>query len=130
MPYVIRDCVYQLRAEQFSGTLLVATNPVDVMSFVAQRESGLPAKQVIGSGTVIDSARLRALLAAELKIEPRSVHGYIIGEHGNSEIAVWSGMRVAGIALADFHKRTSFRPLSSYQHTRFPIYELSRVAGS
>ena len=107
---VIRECVRELKTEGFDGILLVATNPVDVMAYVAQQESGLPPRQVIGSGTVIDSARLRALLAAELDIEARAVHGYIIGEHGNSEIAVWSGIRVAGIPLADFPQAHKLPP--------------------
>ena len=111
---VIRQCVAQLKAEQFRGILLVATNPVDVLTQVAQQESGLPPSQVMGSGTVIDSARLRALLAAELEVEARAVHGYIIGEHGDSEIAVWSAVRIAGIPLADFpqsHKLPSYDQL-------------------
>ncbi len=99
---VVRECVSQLQAEQFRGILLVTTNPVDVLTQVAQQESGLPPRQVMGSGTVIDSARLRALLAAELNVEARAVHGYVIGEHGDSEIAVWSAVRIAGIPLADF----------------------------
>jgi L-lactate dehydrogenase len=99
---VVHDCVGQLKAEQFQGILLVTTNPVDVLTQVAQQASGWPSSRVIGSGTVIDSARLRALLAAELAVEAQAVHGYIIGEHGDSEIAVWSAVRIAGIPLADF----------------------------
>lgn len=96
----MREIVGKLKAESFAGILVVATNPVDVLTQVAQEASGLPPSRVIGTGTLIDTARLRSLLAAELAIEPRAVEAYIIGEHGESEIAVWSGARVAGLPLA------------------------------
>lgn len=96
---VVRDCVSELMAENFDGVILVTTNPVDVLAQVAQEESGLPVKRVIGSGTVLDSARLRSLLGAALDIEARSIHAYIIGEHGDSEIAAWSAGTIAGVSL-------------------------------
>lgn len=97
---IIREIVGKLMAERFDGVLVMATNPVDVLAQVAQEASGLPACRVIGTGTLIDTARLRGLLAEELDVEPRAVEAYIIGEHGESEIAVWSGARVAGLPLA------------------------------
>ena len=102
---VVRDCMKQLLAEGFDGIVLMTTNPVDVLAQVAQvaqEESGLPVGRVIGSGTVLDSARLRAMLGAELGVEARSVHAYIIGEHGDSEIAAWSSAHVAGVHLREF----------------------------
>jgi len=99
---IIRDIVGKLKAENFRGILIVTTNPVDVLAQVAQIESGLPASRVISTGTVIDTARLRVLLAEQLGIEPRAVDAFIIGEHGDSEIAVWSAARVAGLALTKF----------------------------
>lgn len=99
---IIRDIVGKLRAEGFAGVLVVASNPVDILAQVAQEVSGLPAGQVIGTGTLVDTARLRGLLADELGVEPRAVDAYIIGEHGDSEIAVWSGARVAGVALGRY----------------------------
>ncbi len=96
---IIRDIVGKLRAEGFAGVLVMASNPVDILAQVAQAASGLPAGQVIGTGTLIDTARLRGLLAEELGVEPRAVDAYIIGEHGDSEIAVWSGARIAGVKL-------------------------------
>ncbi len=97
---IVREIVGKLKAEGFDGVLVMATNPVDVLARVAQEASGLPACRVIGTGTLIDTARLRSLLAEELRVEPRAVDAYIIGEHGASEIAVWSGARVAGLPLA------------------------------
>ncbi len=99
---VLRECIGKLRVAGFNGVLLVASNPVDVLTFIAQEESGLPHSQVIGSGTVIDTNRLRSLLGEQLGIEARSVHGYIIGEHGDSSVAAWSGVQVAGMSLTSF----------------------------
>ncbi len=78
---------------------LIVSNPVDVMTYVTWKLSGLPSSSVIGSGTVLDTARFRYLLAQELHLDPRSIHAYIIGEHGDSEVAVWSRVNVAGMPL-------------------------------
>ena len=99
---IVREIVGKLKAENFDGILIVTTNPVDVLAQVAQMESGLPASRVISTGTVIDTARLRVMLAERLAVEPRAVDAFIIGEHGDSEIAVWSAARVAGLPLAKF----------------------------
>lgn len=107
---VLRDCLGKLKAEHFEGVLLIASNPVDVLTYIAQEESGLPHSQVIGSGTVIDTNRLRTLLGEELGIEARSVHGYIIGEHGDSSVAVWSGAQVAGMPLTSFPGSAALPP--------------------
>src|SRR5947209_8798518 len=78
---------------------LVVSNPVDVMTYVTWKLSGLPCNAVIGSGTTLDTARFRYLLAQELQLDPRSIHAYIIGEHGDSEVPVWSRLNVAGTPL-------------------------------
>ncbi len=80
---------------------LLVTNPVDVVTYVAQEISGLPHGRVIGSGTVLDTSRLRHLLAGRLAIGVNSVHATIIGEHGDSEIALWSSATVGGTPLLD-----------------------------
>jgi L-lactate dehydrogenase len=82
--------------------LLVVTNPLDVMTYAALKLSGFPWYRVIGSGTILDTARLRYLLGEHLKIDPRNIHAYIIGEHGDSEVPVWSLANVAGIRLKDY----------------------------
>ncbi len=84
-----------------NAILLIVSNPVDIMTYVSYKISGFPSSRVIGSGTVLDTGRFRALLAARLKIDPRSVHAYIIGEHGDSEVPVWSKVNVAGMKLCD-----------------------------
>ena len=82
--------------------LLVVSNPLDVMTYAALKLSGFPRNRVIGSGTALDTARLRFLLGDYLKIDPRNVHAYIIGEHGDTEVPVWSLANVAGIRLKDY----------------------------
>jgi L-lactate dehydrogenase len=97
---IVRSCVQKLMAEGFDGVLIIATNPVDVLTFITQKESGLPATQIIGSGTLLDTERLRHILGEKLSVDPRSVHAAVIGEHGDSSVAVWSAAQVAGIPLA------------------------------
>ena len=99
---VVRDVVGKLLDNGFGGVLLMTTNPVDVLAQFAQEFSGLPVGRVVGSGTVLDSARLRAMLGRHLGVEPRSIHAHVVGEHGDSEIAAWSSARVAGVALREF----------------------------
>jgi L-lactate dehydrogenase len=99
---VLRSCLRKLMAEHFDGVLLLATNPVDILTLVAQRESGLPVNQVIGSGTLIDTERFRVILGESLKVDARSVDAVVIGEHGDSSVAVWSAAQVGGAPLAAF----------------------------
>ncbi len=82
--------------------LLVVSNPVDIMTYVAYKTSGFPANRVLGSGTVLDTARLKFLLGEHLSVDSRCVHAVIIGEHGDSELAVWSSANVSGIDLDGF----------------------------
>ncbi|MCM8787678.1 MAG: L-lactate dehydrogenase [Candidatus Omnitrophica bacterium] len=84
-----------------TSIFLVVTNPLDVLSYVAYKLSGKPAKEIIGSGTVLDSARFRFLLANHCKIDARNVHAYILGEHGDSEVPIWSKAMIGGIAIRE-----------------------------
>ncbi len=84
------------------GIILVVTNPVDILTYVTARLSGFPSHRVIGSGTVLDTARLKYLLGDHLGVDYRNVHSFIIGEHGDSELAVWSSANVSGIDLKQF----------------------------
>ena len=84
------------------GILLIATNPVDVLTQHSLKLSGLPPERVIGSGTILDTARFRHLLSQYYGVDPRSVHAYIIGEHGDSEVPVWSLANIAGMRLREF----------------------------
>jgi L-lactate dehydrogenase len=82
--------------------LLVASNPVDIMTHVTVKLSGLPPEKVIGSGTILDTARFRALLGEHLGVSPSSIHAYVLGEHGDSEVLAWSSVKVGGLPIADF----------------------------
>jgi L-lactate dehydrogenase len=83
----------------YRGLVVVVTNPVDVLTQVVQQSSGLAAERVIGTGTMLDTARLRHAVGAELALDPRSVHAQVVGEHGDSEVVLWSGARAGGRAL-------------------------------
>ena len=91
------------------GIILVATNPVDVLSYETWRLSGLPPERVIGSGTILDTARFRAALSDHFGVDPRSVHAFIAGEHGDSEVPVWSSANIAGMHLPEFCSANGLR---------------------
>ncbi|SIO29915.1 malate dehydrogenase (NAD) [Rhodovulum sp. ES.010] len=97
---VFEAVIGAVRAAAPDAILLVATNPVDIMTHVATRLSGLAPGRVIGSGTILDTARFRSLLAGHLGLAPHSVHAYVLGEHGDSEVLGWSGARVGSEPLA------------------------------
>jgi L-lactate dehydrogenase len=99
---VFRDIVPKIMKYNSGCILLVVTNPVDVLSYITLKLSGLPANKVIGSGTVLDSSRFRAALSAKLKVDPRNIHAYILGEHGDSQVAAWSLTNIMGIRFDDF----------------------------
>ncbi|XP_063910890.1 L-lactate dehydrogenase-like isoform X2 [Zophobas morio] len=83
--------------------LLIVSNPVDILTYVAWKLSGLPKNRVIGSGTNLDSSRFRFLMSQRLGVAPGSCHGWIIGEHGDSSVAVWSGVNIAGVRIRDIN---------------------------
>lgn len=99
---IFRQIVPEVVHYNTEGVLLVVTNPVDVLTCLATRLSGRPVNKVIGSGTVLDSARFRYLLAEHCGVDPRNVHAHIIGEHGDSEVPVWSLANIAGTRLTDY----------------------------
>jgi len=108
------------------GILLIASNPVDVMSYFTWKRSGWPAKRIIGSGTILDSARFRYLISEQLRIDSRSVHAHIIGEHGDSELPVWSLANVVGTALALSDEQKE----SVFINTRDAAYQIIEAKGS
>ncbi|PYF07422.1 malate dehydrogenase (NAD) [Rhodobacter viridis] len=96
---VFSEVIARVRQHAPDALLIVASNPVDIMTEVAQRASGLPPERVIGTGTLLDSARFRALLAGHLGVAAHSVHGFVLGEHGDSEVLAWSSARVGAEPL-------------------------------
>lgn len=99
---IFKSIIPEIASRDFKGILLIVANPVDILTAVAQKLSGLPENRVIGSGTVLDTGRLKTRLSAHLGVDSRSIHAFIIGEHGDSEIAVFSSANVSGIPLNDF----------------------------
>ena len=99
---ILKSILGEITARDFQGILLVVSNPVDVLTYTAWKLSGYPRERVIGSGTVLDTARFKQLLGRELRVDSRNVHAFIMGEHGDSELAVWSGANVSGLDLDDF----------------------------
>ena len=99
---VYRNIIPQIAGQGFEGILLVVSNPVDILTYAAVKLSGFPEQRVIGSGTVLDTARLKYALSEHLGVDSRNLHSFIIGEHGDSEIAAWSSTNVSGIPLDDF----------------------------
>jgi L-lactate dehydrogenase len=103
---IFKSIVEQVMSSGFHGIFLVATNPVDILTYATWRYSGLPKNQVIGSGTILDTGRFRFLLGDYFKVAPTSVHAYIIGEHGDSELPAYSSADVAGIPVYKLMKRS------------------------
>jgi L-lactate dehydrogenase len=99
---ICKDIIPKLRAVAPGAALLMVTNPVDVVTYVALKVSGLPRERVIGSGTVLDSSRFRFLIAKRLRVAVQNVHAYIAGEHGESEIPLWSSADVGNVPLKDW----------------------------
>lgn len=108
------------------GILLIASNPVDVMSYFTWKKSGWPTNRIIGSGTLLDSARFRYLIGEKLDIDSRSVHAHIIGEHGDSELPLWSLANVAGsgLSLSDQDKEEIF------SNTKNAAYQIIKAKGA
>lgn len=100
---ILKNLVPKLVEYSPDTTLLIVSNPCDILTYVAWKLSGLPKNRVIGSGTNLDSSRFRFLLAQRLNIASTSMHGWIIGEHGDSSVPVWSGVNIAGIRLREIN---------------------------
>ena len=99
---IFQSIIPGITKRDFEGILLIVANPVDILTYTAQKLSGYPENRVIGSGTVLDSARLKYHLGQHLGVDSRSVHAFIVGEHGDSEIAAWSSANISGIPLDNF----------------------------
>ncbi len=132
---IMQSVVREICRVGCEGILLVVSNPVDILTCVALRESGFPRERVIGSGTVLDTARLKYLLGRLLKVDSRNVHAFIIGEHGDSELAVWSSANISGIDLEHFRElrgipreQCSWKEI--YEDVRDSAYDIIRCKGA
>ena len=128
---VFKSIMPEIAKRNCKGVMLVVANPVDILTYTAVKYSGFPAKRVIGSGTVLDTARLKYLLSEHLEVDSRSIHAYIIGEHGDSEFAAWSSANVSGVPLYDFckmrgHKNFEEATQEIENEVRTSAYEIIR----
>jgi L-lactate dehydrogenase len=99
---IFRSIIPEVVRHNPGGIVLIATNPVDILTYISLKESSLPPSKVIGSGTILDTARFRFLLGQYYEVDTRSVHSYIVGEHGDSEIPLWSMANIGGVRLQEF----------------------------
>ncbi|HEY1114359.1 MAG TPA: L-lactate dehydrogenase [Chitinophagaceae bacterium] len=123
---IFESITTQVLQHNKDGILLIASNPVDIMSYFTWKKSGWPVERVIGSGTLLDSARFRYLIGDKLNIDPRSVHAHIVGEHGDSEVPLWSLANIAGteLHLDDEDKQEIFT------NTRDAAYQIIEAKGA
>nr|WP_230839680.1 L-lactate dehydrogenase [Gloeobacter morelensis] len=132
---IFRGLIGEIMEHCPNAILLVVSNPVDVMTYVAMKLAGLPPSRVIGSGTVLDTARFRYLLAERLRVDPRSLHAYIIGEHGDSEVPVWSRANVAGAFLSEIEPAVGTpddpaKMFEVFEHVKNAAYEIIERKGA
>lgn len=132
---IFKSIIPEISRRGCEGILLIVSNPVDILTYAAWKLSGFPANRVIGSGTVLDTARLKYLLSRHLRVDSRSVHAFIIGEHGDSELAVWSGANISGIDLNHFCElRGYYNHMESmeqiYQNVRNCAYDIIERKGA
>lgn len=123
---IFKDIIQKITTYNQNGILLIATNPVDILTYVCWKISGWNHQRVIGSGTLLDSARFRYLIGSHKEIDPRSIHGHIIGEHGDSELPVWSLANIAGTPL-DFNDAEQ---KEIFEDTKNAAYEIIDAKGS
>ncbi len=132
---IFQQIIPEIVANNPQGIILIATNPVDILTYVALKQSGLPSNQVFGSGTILDTARFRYLLSQQFDVDPRSVHAYIIGEHGDSEVPVWSLANIAGMRLSTYCEANNMQCpdqslASIFEQTRDAAYHIIELKGA
>ncbi|HKS29680.1 MAG TPA: L-lactate dehydrogenase [Pyrinomonadaceae bacterium] len=114
----------------YKGLVVVVTNPVDVLTYIFTKTSGLPPERVIGTGTMLDTARLRQMLGRELNLDARSVHAQVVGEHGDSEVVLWSSATVGGMPLRQWPGWQTAREADIAREVRTAAYEIIRRKGA
>jgi L-lactate dehydrogenase len=118
------------RFSSYAGIVVLVTNPVDVLTYAFQRASGLPPQRVIGTGTFLDTARLRHVLGRELDVDSRSVHAQVVGEHGDSEVVLWSSATVGGVRLREWPGWQRSREATLAGEVRTAAYEIIKRKGA
>ena len=125
---ILRDLGGTLR--DYRGLVVVVTNPVDVLTYVLAESSGLPPERVMGTGTMLDTARLRQVLGEELRVDPHSVHAQVVGEHGDSEVVLWSSAHVGGTPLREWPGWSPEREQPIATEVRTAAYEIIKRKGA
>ena len=125
---IFKDIVSKVMESGFNGIFLVATNPLDVMTYLTYKYSGLPAKQVIGTGTSLDTARLKLMIGKKLCISPKNIEAYVIGEHGDSEFIPWSNANISLQNIKDFFKQKELDNIEN--DVRNAAYEIINRKGA
>jgi L-lactate dehydrogenase len=125
---IVRELAEGLR--DYKGLVVIVTNPVDVLTYVFTKSSGLPPERVMGTGTMLDTARLRQVLGRELNLDARSVHAQVIGEHGDSEVVLWSSASVGGMPLRQWPGWSPEREADMTREVRTAAYEIIRRKGA
>lgn len=118
------------RLRGYRGLVVVVSNPVDVLTQIVRERSDLPAARVIGTGTMLDTARLRQAIGEELRVDPRSVHAQVVGEHGDSEVVLWSTAQIGGLALREWSGWRREREGKIAEHVRRAGYEIIQRKGA
>ncbi len=132
---IYKSIIPEIASRGCEGILLIVSNPVDILTYVAWKLSGFPRNRVLGSGTVLDTARLKYNLGEHLGVDSRSVHAFIIGEHGDSELAVWSSATVSGVPIHKFcemrghynHDEAAERIHETVKNSAYEIIEKKRA---
>lgn len=125
---IFKEIVTKVMENGFNGIFLIATNPLDVMTYVTWKYSGLPHHKIIGSGTILDTARLRYMISEKLNISTRNIHAYVIGEHGDSEFVPWSSAQVGTQDIKDFISEEELNQIS--EKVRNAAYEIINRKGA
>jgi L-lactate dehydrogenase len=125
---VIREIGARLKGAR--GTILIVSNPVDILTQVMTQVSGLPAARVIGTGTMLDSARLRQMIGHVVSVDPHSIHAHVVGEHGDSEVVLWTAARVGGVPLREWKGWDPEREPALAEEVRRAAYEIIRRKGA
>lgn len=126
---IFKNIMPEIAAQNFDGIMMIVANPVDILTYAAAKFSGISQDRIIGSGTVLDTARLKYLIGEYFKVDSRSVHAFIIGEHGDSEFAAWSSANISGVPLRAFAEMRGYLDHEKYmfeieENVRKSAYEI------
>lgn len=125
---VFKNIISEVNKTLFHGFYLIATNPLDTMTYITYKLSNFPENKVIGSGTTLDTSRLRYLLGQELNINPKNIHGYVIGEHGDTEFVPWNNIMIGCNKVTDFLTKEQMNNIES--EVRTSAYDIIQKKGN